>query len=647
MNKFNLTLGCLLVFCFMQLQAKITLPAYFSSNMVLQQNAEIKMQGKANVGTQIMLACSWDKKVYAEWTDKAGNFTIKIKTPSFGGPYTMVLSGEGTAIKFDNVLLGDVWLCSGQSNMEMPLSGWGKINNYQKEIEAANYPKIRLLQVKHTTSNTPLTDASIENGGWAVCTPASIPEFSSTAYFFAREIFQKTGIPIGLIHSSWGGTIAEAWTSPGTISSIPDFKESLAKVQQTVKEDAYPAEVAQWQKILDQKDQGFNVGSAIWAASKLTDNDWPEMQLPAFFDLKEKPNFDGVVWFRKKITIPKAWAGKPLKISLGTIDDNDITFFDGEEIGRTQGYDQTRNYTLAADKVTAGVHTLTVRVFDGGGGGGIYGDGASFFLQSGSDKQPLQGAWKYKIGVNMKDLKPMPQPNNGPNRPTVLYNAMINPFISFPIRGVIWYQGESNAGRWKQYQTLFPALINDWRQKWLHPDLPFYFVQLASYGRGEGDDFSWPLLREAQLKALKLPNTGMAVAIDIGDEQDIHPKNKQDVGKRLALIALAKSYARQIEYSGPMYKEMVVQGNEIKINFDLNKDLKAKESPLLGFSIAGEDRVFHPAEAVIKSGAVYVKSSAVAKPIAVRYAWANAPQANLTNASGLPASPFRTDSWLK
>lgn len=646
MNKFKLTLGCLLVFCFVQLQAKITLPTYFSSNMVLQQNAEIKMQGNANSGTRIMLACSWDKKVYAEWTDKAGNFTIKIKTPAFGGPYTMVLSGEGMAIKFDNVLVGDVWLCSGQSNMEMPLSGWGKINNYQKEIAAANYPKIRLLQVKHTTSNMPLADASIENGGWAVCSPASIPEFSSTAYFFAREVFEKTGIPIGLIHSSWGGTIAEAWTSPQTISTIPDFKALLSKVQQSREEDTYPAEVAQWQKILDQQDPGFNAGSAIWAANNANDTDWPQMELPAFFDLKEKPNFDGVVWFRKKITIPKAWAGKPVKISLGTIDDNDITFLDGKEIGRTQGYDQTRNYTLAAEKVTAGEHTLTVRVFDGGGGGGIYGDDASFFLQSGTDQQSLAGMWKYKVGVDIKDFKPMPQPNNGPNRPTVLYNAMINPFISFPIRGVIWYQGESNAGRWKQYQTLFPSLINDWRQKWHNPNLPFYFVQLASYARGEGDDFSWPLQREAQLKSLKLPNTGMAVTIDIGDEKDIHPKNKQDVGKRLALIALAKSYGLPIAYSGPKYMGMAVQGNEVAINFELNKGLKAKENTLFGFSIAGDDRIFHPADAVIKDGVVYVKSAAVTKPVAVRYAWANAPQANLTNASGLPASPFRTDNWL-
>lgn len=644
MNKVTITVACLLFFCFTQLEAKISLPAVFSSNMVLQQKAEVNIWGKASPGTRVMLVCSWDKKKYSQWTDDRGNFKIKIKTPGFGGPYMMVISG-GNAIKLDNIMIGDVWLCSGQSNMEMPLAGWGKINNYQYEIAEANYPNIRLLQVNHTTSNNPLNDASVQNGGWSVCSPSSIAEFSSTAYFFAREVYKKTGIPIGLIHSSWGGTVAEAWTSVETISKIKDFKESLASVQRKDDEDNYPKQIAAWNNELDQQDRGYKFDKAIWTAKNYNDSEWKQIELPGFFDLKEKPNFDGLVWFRKKLIIPQEWSGKDLTLSLGTIDDNDITYFDGKEIGRTQGYDRQRKYIISKDQITTGEHSITVRVFDGGGGGGIYGDAANFFIQSADQKQSLQGLWKYRISVDLKDFKSMPQPNNGPNRPTVLYNAMIHPFIPFVIKGVIWYQGEANAGRAKQYETLFPALIQDWRTKFGKPDLPFYFVQLASYARGEGDEFSWSLLREAQLNALKLPNTGMAITIDIGDELDIHPKNKQDVGKRLALIALAKTYKKSIDYSGPVYKTMIQKNNELILIFDFNGNIQAKSSSIKGFSIAGADKVFHPADATIKNSQVHLQNIVVKKPVAARYAWGNNPDGNLTNKSGLPASPFRTDNW--
>ncbi|WP_211659901.1 sialate O-acetylesterase [Pedobacter ureilyticus] len=634
-----------MIFCFARVEAKITLPAYFSSNMVLQQNAEITLKGKASPTNQIMLVTSWDQKKYTTWTDQAGDFKIKIKTRSYGGPYLMALSGDGMAIKFENIMIGDVWMCSGQSNMEMPLAGWGKINHYEREIAEANYPNIRLLQMVHTTSNFPSNEAVVQNAGWNVCSPTSIPEFSATAYFFAREVYKHTGIPIGLIHSSWGGTVAEAWTSPETIAKISDFQVALNNVRKNDSEDVYLNQISAWNKELNQLDKGLKGGAAIWAKAGLDDANWKQMNLPAFFDLNEKPNFDGVVWFRKKVNIPQYWANQDLTLSLGTIDDNDVTYFDGKEIGSTKGYDRERRYIIPKSQITAGEHVITVKVFDGGGGGGIYGNADNFYLQVGNQKQDLSGLWKYNIGVDLKDFKPMPQPNNGPNRPTVLYNAMIHPFISFPIKGVIWYQGESNAGRAKQYQTLFPSLINDWREKWNKPSLPFYFVQLANYTRGEGDETSWALLREAQLKTLQLSNTGMVTSIDIGDAADIHPKNKQDVGKRLALIALAKTYGKSIYFSGPVFQSISVDKSEITVRFKYNTDIKATSGTLTGFTVAGPDQKFYPSNAVIKDGNVVLTSPNVSNPVAVRYAWANNPVANLTNSSGLPASPFRTDTW--
>jgi len=646
MKNKNFILAFLLIFCSTYVGARITLPAFFSSDMLLQQNAEVIMEGKAKPRNQIMLACSWNKNnKYAVWTDNDGKFKIRIKTPAYGGPYVMVISGEGTAIKFDNIMVGDVWLCSGQSNMEMPLAGWGKINNFKTEIAEANYPNIRLLQVNHATGNLPSDTVSVQNGGWNVCSPANIHEFSATAYFFAREVYKKTGIPIGLIHSSWGGTVAEAWTSAETISKISDFKTALELVQQSNDKGAYTKQLSVWNNELNLQDKGFKSGVAVWANKNLNDASWKEMDLPAFFDLTEKPNFDGIIYFRKKITIPEEWRDRDLILNLGAIDDNDITYFDGQEIGRTEGYDRQRKYIVPKKYLSPGDHFITVRVFDGGGGGGIYGDPANFFLRSADQKQSIQGKWKYNIGVDLKDFKPMPQDNSGSNRPTVLYNAMIHPFISLPIKGVIWYQGEANAGRAEQYRTLFPALIQDWRTKFNNPKLPFYYVQLANYARGEGDAFSWPLLREAQLKTLKLPYTGMAVTIDIGDESDIHPKNKQDVGKRLALIALAKNYNDSGEYSGPVYESFSTKNDVIELNFKFNKGMKPKDGNLSGFSVAGEDRVFYPAVAVTKNGSVFLKSNSVLKPVAARYNWANDPKGNLINTTELPASPFRTDNW--
>ncbi|WP_234994517.1 sialate O-acetylesterase [Pedobacter caeni] len=632
-------------------QAKVKLPAVFSDYMVFQQKTKAAVWGKADPGKTITISTTWSRARYTSKADELGNWKILVSTPSYGGPYAMTIS-DGEPLILMNILIGEVWVCSGQSNMEMPLAGWGKINNYEQEIADAKYPEIRLLQVDHVTSNTPLDDARVANSGWKLCIPQFVPEFSAVAYFFAREIYNKTKVPIGLIHTSWGGTIAEAWTSAATLKTIPDFVEAVNKIENEGKDKtgtSYEQQLASWQKIVLEKDAGMIGSKPAWIASSLDVSSWKTMSLPSEWEQAGMPGFDGVVWFRKNITIPQAWEGKELTINLGTIDDNDITFLDGEKIGETEGYNKPRSYTIPANKVKAGTFALVVRVFDGAGGGGIYGNKEVISLVSeGGSRISLDGDWQYKVGLNLKDIAPAPASNTGPNRTTVLYNAMIHPFLQFPIKGAIWYQGESNVDRAYQYRTLFPAMIKDWRKQWGVGDFPFYFVQLANFMQVDAVPVAsaWAELRDAQRQTLSLPNTGMAVSIDIGDGADIHPKNKQDIGKRLALIALAKTYGVNVPYTGPVYQSAKIESGTVKLNFTAAEGLKTSDgAELKGFAIAGSDQKFHWAKAEIKGNQIVVSSTEVTNPVAVRYAWGNNPVCNLVNGAALPASPFRTDSW--
>ncbi|WP_245735355.1 sialate O-acetylesterase [Pedobacter hartonius] len=633
-------------------QAKVKLPAVFSDNMILQQKTNAAFWGQSEPGKTIEIGTSWNARKYSSVADSNGDWKILVATPSYGGPYTINIS-DGEPLTLKNVLIGEVWLCSGQSNMEMPLAGWGKIKDYQKEISEAKYPNIRLLQAEHVTANRPLKDVKVTGGGWQECSPQSVAEFSSVAYFFAREIYRKKGIPVGLIHTSWGGTIAEAWTSGTTLKTMPYFAEAVNRIERTDQEKVLANSkkaMENWQNTVLAKDAGFEQGRPVWVATGYDDSSWKTMALPALWEGTVLPAFDGVVWFRKKISIPASWAGKDLKINLGTIDDDDITFFDGVKIGETKGFGETRSYTVPAAQVKAGEFVLAVRVFDLTGGGGIYGDKKVMALSSAAGERiSLDGDWKYKVGLHLKDIPAVPSGIESPNRPAVLYNSMIHPFIPFAIRGAIWYQGESNSGRANQYRTLFPAMITDWRKKWNIGDFPFYFVQLANYMKTSEQPAAsaWAELRDAQLKTLSLPNTGMSVTIDIGEGGDIHPKNKQEVGRRLALIALAKTYSYKTPYSGPLAISQQVKGNSVSVNFKYTDGgLKTKDgAALTGFAVAGADQKFYWADAVIKGNKVVLSSTEVPNPVAVRYAWADNPLCNLYNGAGLPASPFRTDNW--
>jgi sialate O-acetylesterase len=630
------------------LSAKITLPNILGSNMVLQQKTNVTLWGKAIPAKNVTIKCSWSKQQFAVKSAGNGNWEIKVATPAYGGPYTITIS-DGEAITLKNIMIGEVWFCSGQSNMEMPLAGWGKVNNYQQEIDQANYPNIRLLQVNHVTSDLPVDEASVTAGGWQSCSPITIPEFSSTAYFFAREVYKNTGIPVGLIHSSWGGTVAEAWTSAQTLKTLPDFKAETERIQNQAslnKNVDREKLQANWDKKVSESDLGFSAGKYIWTTDA-AEKDWSKITIPALWEDTALPAFDGIVYLKRKIVITEQ-PKEDATLSLAQIDDNDMTFLDGKLIGETIGYNQNRKYKIPAASLTPGEHLLVIRVMDSGGGGGIYGEKNQVFLDLGNTgKIDLSGEWLYRVALDLKKVGPAPSSNQSANRPTVLFNAMVNPFLKYTIKGAIWYQGESNAERATQYRTLFPSLINDWRRHWNIGDFPFLFVQLANFKAKTSSpgNSQWAELRDAQLNTLSLPNTGMAVTIDIGDDKDIHPKNKQDVGKRLGLVALAKVYGKDIAYSGPQYSSMKVVNQSIELSFKFSQELKSSSGALIGFAIAGEDKKFYWAQGKIVGDKVVVSATEVSHPVAVRYAWADNPDANLTNKSGLPATPFRTDNW--
>ena len=638
---------CAACLCFGTLSgyALVTLPAFFTDNMVLQQKSAVPFFGTSTAGS-VKVTTSWDKKTYTAKTT-SGKWEVLLNTPSYGGPYSITIN-DGTTTELKNILIGEVWLCSGQSNMEMPLEGWGKVNNYAEEIKNANYPEIRIIQAEHISNEKPQENLVVQHGGWQVCSPKTIADFSSTAYFFARKVYQEKHIPIGLIHSSWGGTIAEAWTSAGSLHKMHDFDETIEALQDTDAKQAlqkkYDDEFNAWNAQLTLKEGSMQNGKPLWAGVNFDDSKWGDITVPSYFEKSVLPGFDGVVWYRKAFTINKDV--KEEATFEMYVDDDDMVWVNDTFVGATRGYNLKRTYKIPASVLKKGKNVITVRTFDNTGDGGIYGPD-DIKIAFANDAISLAGRWKYKVGVAMKDLPVMPHISQAPNMPTVLYNAMIYPLLKYKLAGAIWYQGESNAERAKQYQTLFPLMISDWRQSFGNEKLPFYFVQLANYKavKDEPGDSDWAELREAQYKTLSLPFTGMAVTTDIGDAQDIHPKDKQGVGERLALIALAKTYGVKVPYSGPLYKSFTKSAKSIALEFAHPEGIKAKNGVLKGFAIAGADKKFYWADAKVEGGRVVVSSPKVPNPEAVRYNWADNPQGNLTNATGLPASSFRTDTW--
>ena len=630
--------------------AEVKLPSIIGSNMVLQQKTSAPLWGWAEPGEQVTVKGDWMWFAASTKADKDGKWMVKISTPEASGPHTIEIKASNT-IKLENVMIGEVWICSGQSNMEM---GIAVCDNAEEEIAAADYPNIRIFDVARKISTTPLDDCT---GSWSPCTPETIKTvgtwggFSATGYYFGREIHKELDVPVGLIASNWGGTPAEAWTSRETIEKIPDFKEALDAVVNYDPQNAkseYEQKLKAWNKSLQNIEQGTKAG---WYKKDFDDSSWRKMELPKAWSETEFADFDGVVWYRSKVNLPPSWSRQDQTLTLGPIDDIDTVWVNNVLIGTTTRWDTPREYTVPASALRTGPNIVAVRVIDTNGEGGFTGTKEQMKIRpvGAPEKSAANtaGQWMYRKGSPAKDIPEPPQPAGSFNAhsPTSLYNGMIAPVIPLAIKGAIWYQGESNAYRAYQYRTLFASMIKDWRKNWKRGNFPFYYVQIAPFKYGEA--IPSEELREAQFLTLKTKNTGMAVTWDIGNIDDIHPRNKQDVGKRLALWALSKDYGyKDIVYSGPLYKSMKVEGDKIRLFFDhVGSGLTAKDGPLTHFTIAGKDKQFAPAQAVIDKNTVVVSSSEVKKPVAVRFAWSNTAEPNLFNKEGLPASSFRTDDW--
>ncbi len=631
------------LFLSLQTFASIRLPKILGDNMVLQRNKPITIWGWADANEKVSVQLNKQSK--SAKADKSGKWIVVLSPEVAGGPYQLVVKGKNT-ITLSNILIGEVWVCSGQSNMEWPVRN---SNNAAEEIKNAMFPSIRHFEVTKSVSTKPEDD--VKGGVWNVCSPETVGSFTAVGYFFARDLYQKLNIPIGLIHTSWGGTHSETWTSNEAFAQSTEFKDMIAEMPK-VDLDAL---AKQKQEVILKKLSAMGVtlpakDAEKWKRDDYNDTNWKTMPLPNIWESQGLADFDGVVWFRKSISIPAADAGKESLLELGRIDDSDETFVNGVSVGSTKNrYDDNRKYKIPAGILKEGRNIIAVRVEDTGGGGGLYGEASDMKLTTASNAvTTLVGAWSFNIESALKGSSSV-----GPNDyPTLLFNAMLNPITNYGIEGAIWYQGESNAWRAYEYRKTFPLMIQDWRNHFKQGDFPFYFAQLANFNASNGTTekgSTWAELREAQALTLSLPNTGMAVIIDIGNPTDIHPRNKQDVGKRLAAIATSKVYQQNNVYSGPMYKSMKIEGNTIRLTFiETGSGLMVKDKYgyVKGFEIADSDQKFKFAKAWIEGNDVLVSADGISNPAAVRYGWADNPEdVNLYNKEGFPASPFRTDTW--
>ena len=622
----------------------------FTDNMVLQRDVEDPIWGWTDPGKDVTVTVGDKKSTATAGVD--GKWTAKIAPQPAGGPYTVTVEGPQT-VKLANVLFGDVWICSGQSNMEM---GIGIAKNAETEIANATYPNIRLFTVPKKVAVEP--EWNVDNK-WQVCSPETIAAggwggFSAAGYYFGRTLYQKLNVPIGLIHTSWGGTIAEAWTSAEALSTMPDFQGAVSEMQATASalkqgNFDYDKKLEEWYL---KNDPGTSAATP-WSEPVYNTDGWKTMQLPTNWEAAGLPDYDGIVWFRREFDLPKDWEGKDLMLHLGPVDDMDTTYVNNERVGAMHEWTLLRDYKVSSKILKPGKNLIAVRVLDTGGNGGIYGKPELMKIEVVGDPNAapisLTGPWLYKDSMPLNKTTPLPPAmNSNPNQVTVLYNGMISPLLPLAIKGAIWYQGESNAGRAAQYRKLLHTMITDWRTRFGVGDFPFFIVQLASFMPTHANpvDTEWAKLREAQWQvSQETRKTGLALAIDIGDVNDIHPKNKQEVGRRLALSAEKIAYGLDVVGSGPTYHKMAVEGSKIRLSFDnLGGGLVAQgDEKLKGFAIAGEDGKFVWADAAIDGDTVVVSSPDVEKPTAVRYAWDDTPIANLYNKAGLPAVPFRTN----
>ena len=619
--------------------ARVELPRLFSDGAVLQRDQPMRVWGDADAGARVHVDFNGNTVDVVAGDD--GRWSATLPAHGAGGPYQLAISSGGTTRVVHDVLVGDVWLASGQSNMEWSVAQSGGADEV---IASAGDPLIRHFKIPKSWSVTLQQD--VVGGNWVPASPQTVAKFSAVAYAFARELRATTGVPIGIIDSTWGGSSIEAWMDAASLGLDAQAILQQGREQQLKDERALAstrARLARWPQA--------GVDPAHWHEAGFDDRDWDSIPVPGPWETGGYNGMDGEAWYRASFNLSAAEAAAGVIIGVGRIDDSDITWVNGHQVGETQmQYNQPRAYAVPPEALRAGVNHVAVRVSDFGGGGGIHGDAGEVFVQpQGAAKRALDGAWKFRpaqVSVALADDK---------NQiPTLLHNAMIHPLQPYPLRGVIWYQGESNANTRDQalhYREQFPALISQWRRQWNAQDLPFLWVQLANFSSGAdtATDSPWAILRESQSAALALPATAQAVAIDIGNPADIHPLDKQSVGHRLALGARHLAYGESLIHSGPVFATAHFEHGMALLEFDLagsSLAVRGGGDAVQGFQLAGVDRVFYPAMATISGDRVVVKSDAVPLPVAVRYAWRDNPEhADLENRDHLPASPFRSDAW--
>ncbi|MFL1013221.1 sialate O-acetylesterase [Flavisericum labens] len=629
---------CLSIIC----HAHVELPKLFSDGMVLQRNKPIPVWGWAKPNEKITV--SFKNQKLKTKADKTGKWKVVLKAEKAGGPFSMNVQGKNNIV-LDDVLIGEVWICSGQSNMEWPVS---QSDNFEAERNDSDYPNIRHFLLEKDMAGKP--KEKLKEGNWEVCSNNTVGQFTAVGYFFAKQLYEKLEIPVGIINTSWGGTCVETWTSKQAFENNDEFKSMIAEMPNIDIDSLQSIQINQIAKRIERM-QGDKIDVSnenYFMDLGFNDSKWPEMYAPKLWENQELGELDGTVWMRKSFMVLKEDAGKKAVLELAKIDDQDTTYVNGVAVGTTKRYDEKRVYQIDENILKEGKNTIAIKIFDYAGGGGIWGNAVDLQLSIGDTVIPLAGDWKFQV----VDFKSSLSPNS---YPSLLYNAMVNPLIPYAFQGVIWYQGEANVNRAEQYKKAFPLMIKYWRNQWNQGDFPFYFVQLSTFdefGGNSNKGSKWAELREAQSYTLQtVKNAGMAVTIDIGNPKDIHPTNKQDVGSRLAAIALNKVYKKDNVYSGPTYESMAIQNNKVVLTFDsIGSGLTTpnKYGYLKGFEVAGEDKVFHYVKAVIKGDKVIISCKAVKTPKAVRYGWADdAGDCNLYNNEGFPASPFRTDRWDK
>lgn len=623
---------------------QVKLPKLISNGMVLQRDTKIKIWGWSKPNEKI--AIDFVNKKYKTKANKLGEWELKLSNLKSGGPFTMKIKASNS-IEIKDILIGDVWLCSGQSNMAMTVGAVSSL--YQNEIADAENKFIRNFEVpREYEFNIQRTDLS--GGSWKAANPKNVMQFSAAAYFFAKKLYAKYQIPIGLINSSFGGTPIHAWISENNLKPFPNSYNEI----QALKNPEFVKEIEKkdieleknWNSNLILNDEGV-ASKGNWALNSTNTQDWQEAKVPGLWNGTSLEKVSGVVWYKKEIEVSKKIAFEKSVLLLGTMMGADSTYVNGKLVGNVKDQWTTRKYQIPAHTFVEGKNTITVRLVKKRGNGGFIG-GLKYELKSNEESIDLSGIWNYKIGVKLEAL---PNPVVIRWKPTSLHNSMIQPLKKYAIKGAIWYQGEGNAGKPNEYKQFLPALINGWRTHFNKPTMPFLFVQLPNYGTEKlnPSESNWAVLRESQLQTLSVPNTGMATTIDVGEWNDIHPHKKKDVGTRLALVAENLVYGdSNVICSGPKFESMQIINDKVILSFStFGSGIEFKgEGIHTNFAIAGEDKKFVWANAKIENGKITIWSNEILHPIAVRYAWADNPEGEkLFNTAGLPASPFRTDSW--